>query len=885
MSHHDDRKNLENAEKRTEALRGLLTRSLHAWERGSSAEDPHFRHLIHPENPSPPESPTMPFSPSQSPMSEARPLVSAQRGLSPSLLSLVPSMVQELWERSPQLLSLNPSRRESILQHLHTLAQGNTLPKSTLRDWLENQRNQTESRAFSAYFEEIAILTLCQALLLKRWLEMNGKNLHREQLGRLNFELSSSLKPYVPLHRESWHLTRPNLYSWYTPSVSMIEEIDHVLSGFPIQDEGPNLILEVCNESRRYQPTTSELVGYDQRYFQSVLNQLSFLGVDLEPLPFQRKRLLYTPSLRFGNLSYGAPKQTQWIGFESNLFQLLCAEMMLLWWGPKDPPDWALGTSLEAHPREQLSLGSSTTPRGGVLQFLSEIEACDFSWVLEEQTQKASKQKALLESLPYFKKMTGPTTSLGILQACVAMTKLRPYGKMIWARETPLTPEEGNEAIGFLFSRGTLLCEWDLSQVEHQLPTKAPLFPRYWYLFEREIDTEKRSTHRPKRIQVSGAIKSHIEVPAFLEEVLKAGAMDPTQISQSGRNQWRMHAATSPTPQKEWLTHWPNPTKTQTIHILDCLQEKSVPLATIGTIRFLQNQAMRPEWKGILFEALENPRELKARPLKHILQTDHITGFVLFLPDDSQTAVISQYLESSWVQVWLDHHGERKGEKWVLSEGLLKLIPFPALLHQTITSTDIFESQWHLNALGKDPALPLPDTLRDWKRFQLLSKALIELDTSLFRLSSYLMHDGGVIWKNLLKLIPVNEICPMPHSSQLQIQGNLPVHSAIIRIERTRGNLPGISLMTESGAVLKIHSQQKSLIEMIHSQATHFTHPTWGELVDWVRIPRNLNYAETLRQDLEQNRFDLERKRNVLQERLLQNLKEIEALTVPEGRC
>ena len=884
----------ENAELRTEALRGLLTSSLHAWERTPAAEDAHVRKFLRsdelPPNLDEPLStgseyglahpPTDPRPDFRS-AAEPRPIVSAHRGLSPSLLSLVPSMVQELWERSPQLLTINPSRRESILQHLQTLASGNVLPKATLREWLENQRNQTEARAFSAYFEEIAILTLCQALLLKRWREMTGGTVQREQIGRLNFELSSSLKPYVPLHRESWHLTRPNIYTWYQPSPSMVEEIDHVLSGFPIEHEGPGLILEVCNESRRYQPTTPEIVGYDQRFSLAILQQLVGLGVELDPLPFNRKRLFYTPNLRFGGMGFGTPKQTQWIGFESNLFQLLCAEMMLLWWGPKDPPDWALGSSLEAHPREQLSLGSAAAPRAGVLQFLSEIEACDFSWVLEEQTKIASKQRGLLENLPYFKKLVTTGTSVGCLQAAVAITKLRPYGKMLWARETPLTLEEGADAIGFLFSRGRLLAEWDLSAVEHHLPTKTPLFPRYWYLFEREIDTERRSTHRPRRVSVTGAIKSHIEVSTFLEEVLRAGIGEPQAQVGGGRSQWRMHVAVSPTAQKDWLSHWPTKTKAQTIQVLDRLQERSVPLATIGTLRTLHAQAPRPEWKGLRIEASDSPRALVVTPLEHLRGVDAITGFVLFLTDDSAAATIAQYLESAWVQLWLDHRAERRGEKWALSEALLKMLPVPEALHRVISGGEPFEMQWHVNALGKDPKLPLPEALRGWSRFSCISKALLEIDTSLCRLSTYVQADGTVVWKNVLKLIPVNEICPMPHSSQLVLQGNLPVHSAIVRIERTKGNPGGIVLMTESGAVMKIGSPLKTLLDMVHSQATHFSHPTWGELVDWVRIPRNLNYAETLRQDLEQNRYDLGRKRVTLRERIEQTLKEIESSEPP----
>lgn len=799
---------------------------------------------------------------------EPKPLLSAKRGFSPALLSLVPSMVQELWENSQKLLTLNPSRRESILTHLQSLAKGHTPPKATLKDWIENQKNQIESRAFSAYFEEISVLALSQMLLLKRWFELKSLKLEKSQLSRINFELADALKPFLPLHRESWHLTRPNIYSWYTPSPSMIDEIDHVLHQFSMCSEGPSFILDLCNESRRYQPVTPELLGYDSRFHSTLLKNLKTIGVETDPLPFNRKRLFYTPSLRMGEMISYSPKNTQWIGFENNLFLLLIAEIKDLWFGPKDPPDWVHGHSFEAHPREQLSLTPQNSPKAGVSQFLAEVEACDFSYVLEEETTRVSKYKHVLETYPFLKKLMGPTTSMGMLKACIAITKLRPYGKMLWARETPLTPEDGNEALQYLFSKGTLLTEWDLSLLEHSLPTKLPLFPKHVYCFEREIDTEKRSAHRPKRVQLTGSLKSHIEVIPFFEDLIHSGMIDPSLISQNIKHPWKIHGIVSPTSQKEWLTHWPTQTKSETIETLEKLQESSIPLANLGTIRHLSQKEMRPEWKGMLIESVENPRELKVTPFSHRNTDQLLTGFALFLTDDLNTATIRQYLESAPVQTWLEHHAERRGEKWILSEGLLKMIPFPNSLHQSLLNTASFEWSAHVNALSKNPIALLPDSIEITKHFQIFSLAIHETETSLFRLSQYIKEDGTVVWKNILKLIPVNEICPIPHSTLLNLEGKLPIHSAIIRVERIRGNQNGITLMTESGATLRITSQNKVLIDMIHSQSTHFVHPTWSELIDWIRIPRNLNYAETLKQDLELNAYDLKKKLNRLRERI-----------------
>ncbi len=873
MSHDETKRDpKENARERRETLRGLLSPSLHAWERNEPSEETRMKSLLTAQEP-PQESPVAPEPPSTP--SRGHFASSTGRGLNPSLLSLIHSMVQELWERSPQLLTLNPSRRESILTHLQALAQSPTMPRATLKDWIENQRGTTESRAFSAYFEEVATLTLCQAILLKRWSDLESRAFRKDQLGRMNYEFSTQLKPFVPLHRESWHLTRPNIYSWYTPSPSMLDELEQILQGLPMTDEGPGVLLELGTEGRRFHAEQPESVGYDSRFYQSILGGLPTIGVDLTPLPFNRKRFLYTPTLRFGSVNFHVPAAAQWVGFEQSLFQLLVAEMIQLWWGPKGPPDWANGTSLEAHPREQLSLAAATAPRGGVLQFLSEVEACDFSWLIEERTQKSSKFKAQLEGLPFFKKLAQTQTPIGLLQACVALTKLRPYGKLFWARETPLTPEEGSEAINFLFARGTLLAEWDLSHLDHQLPSRCPLFPKYWYVFEREIDTESRSTHRPKRIQVTGSLKSHVEIPVMLDECLRSLHAEGTTPISSGRSQWKIHQQVTPTPQKDWLTHWPTAAQTKDWERLDQLKEFGVPLASIGTIRHLSHQQLRPEWRGLALEARDAPRELVARNLQSFPKdTQNLSGHLLFLPDDQWTAAIQSYLECGAVAEWLEHNAERKAEKWNLTEALLRLLPVPRRLIEHLQNRDRLEVQWQVQGLIKNPENFAFD-IHGWDRFHLLACARFEVENSVARLQTYLGDPGVIHWKNLLKLIPVNELAPLTHSPSLTIQGSLPVHSAIIRAERTKGHLPGISLMTESGSLLKMHSPEKTLIEILHSQIAHFTHPTWGEILEWVRVPRNLAYAESLKQDLAQNRADLLHKSAILKSKIQATLTEI----------
>jgi hypothetical protein len=274
-----------------------------------------------------------------------------------------------------------------------------------------------------------------------------------------------------------------------------------------MSDEGPNFLKTLLGPTRRAPSEAIESVGYDPRFFKSLWDYMPLFGFNSQPDPsvLKRNKIIFSPTLRDGSLVRMGPPDLTWIGLESSPFQLMIAELMQLWWGPTAPPFWSVGTGLEVHTRDQLAFALSSS-KPSVVCRIAEMEACDAAFLLEEHTIRtqgrnthAARLREQLEKLPYFKKLRSPGTSLGALQACVALSKLRPSGTLLWAREEALCSKEGTEVLNFLLDRAKLCCEWDFSELEHSLPSAIPLYPKHLYLFQKEPNLESRLSHRPTR--------------------------------------------------------------------------------------------------------------------------------------------------------------------------------------------------------------------------------------------------------------------------------------------------------------------------------------------------------------------------------------------------
>lgn len=805
-----------------------------------------------------------------------------------TLIALVGQIRQELESNILKLLSLNPGRREAIAQYLDRLANlpagpstgsGSADAAGGLRRWVDTVHTPAQEGALRTYFEEVALITVGQALLLKAWSDRGIRPIKQDDLSRLNWALSGALKPYLPMDRESWQITKPNLYSWYNPTQIIQRDLWKALECVQITETDSSFPCQLLRLIRQFAPEWPEWKSYDVRFFQSIWENASLFGFHPETQqgPIKRKAVLFSPTLRDGSLVQTGPQGVHWIGLEKNPFHLFLAELSHLWWGPAAPPFWAVGSSLEVFSRDQLSLGLGS-PKPTLLARISEMEACDLSLVLEERmirgnlrSTEACDFREQADSLPHFKKLRSAGTSLGDLQACVALSKLRPGGLLWWAREEPLNSSDGKEMLSYLLDRSRLLCEWNFSEVDHSLPAmKATLFPKYLYLFVRENDVQKRLNHRPHRINVQGHIRSHVEVPHFLGDALQT-----FQHALQPRGQWKIHLHPSPSPQKDWAERWPDPSLPETYVTLEELRSQSLPLASFATVRSIAHE-VQPELNQSRLVApgagalwISQEMILEKRHIRANRFTDHTvknSGILILFPEFEWTSPLAAFLESETVQKWLEHHVERRGEKWVLTEQVIKFIPIPKrlLCAMGVPVGEKTGPQPPSSPLSHDllsnpkkvkdslPLLPMDEQGKQLRAqlFVQASHAKFNLLNEHSKLLSMIAPDGKIRWLKLLEILPRSECTAVTYSEHVQLSGNLPLHLPIDRIERVRSPQPGILFATESGPSLQISSHKPRILEILWDQLDGLHHPTWSELAQFLKVPRQIEVAETTAHDI-----------------------------------
>lgn len=850
-------------------------------------------------------------------------LASSPGQMASLLANFVPlknKIVEELENNLPKLLALNPSRREAVAQYLDRLAghgtapstlHGNTDAAAGLRRWIDGPRSPAQNEALNTYFEEIALLLLGQALLLKSWSDRAIRPWSVTDLKDLNHTLNTALKRSLPPDREAWLLARQNIYSWYKPGATIQGEIWETFALWKTSSEGPEFLHSLLWPARQARTEHMDPQGYDQRFYKALWQSMPSFGMDPSGCrsPLKRNRIAFSPTLRDGAFCRATSANMIWVGLESSAFQLMVAELMQLWWAPATPPLWTTGTGLEAHTSDQLSLSSGTyNPKPSLLSRIAEMEACDTAIVLEERvvrtqgrSSEALRFKDQIDLLPYFKKLKAPGTSLGDLQACVALSKLRPGGLLWWAREEALTEHDGKEMLNFLLERAKIVCEWDFSDLNHALPSKAPLFPRHLYLLSREAGVEERLTHRPLRITLHGNLRSHIELPLVFEDAFR-NALQESQadssvapissaIPRDPRPNWRAHAQRSPAPQRDWAERWPDPTSQETLRSLELLREASIPLASATTIRPTPEAdpaqentwAVHPMHKGFWIhgEHAAEGRRLVAQSLSS--ERSQGAGFLVLVADPSWIAPLSRYLESAPVRLWLDLHAERKGERWVLNEQVVRAIPVPKLLFErigfsegkseAICSYDLrAEEESAVAEILQNPSDP--SRKRDLSagvRTALFVRGSWELEKLHVGHGSFLAlvtTDGRIRWSELLKMLPQSECVTVPLHSRIRLTGQLPLQLAIGRMERVRAPQPGILFATEAGFSICVTSDSATLLDMVWDQVQGLESPTWSELVSFIRVPRRIELAETTAGDVLRLHGDQSRRMRELSELL-----------------
>lgn len=803
---------------------------------------------------------------------------------------LARSIANELQENLSQLMTLNPSRRRNLLRHLLWLG-GMGLPKKggdpslELQKWLEGPLGGSQKLALEAYLEEVALIYLGQALLLKSWSDRNIQKWKESDLDQLNWTLSDTLRKRLPMNREGWQITQPNLYSWYRPSKGTRTRIWEELNTWQLGEEGPQFLSEVLTLCQKKRPQSLVKTSFDSRFFVTLWNKMEQFG--LKPScgetqgPIRRPFRVFTPTLRDGAFLRAGPPNIETIGLEAHPFKLFLAELCMLWDQPKCPPLWTVGSGLESFHRPQLSLNWNS-PRPSLQSQIAEMEACQLSFVLEESSIRTSGKtvdsanfRELVETIPQLKKLKTGSTTLGGLQACVAITKLRPGGLLWWLREEPISESDSQDMIRFLLNQGKLLCEWNLSSVTHQLPLIHSLFPCHMYLFQREVDPDQRRNHRPIEIKGDGFIRSHVEVPQFFSELLESYQ---DQTFKNISSPWTLLRQQSPTPQSEWAEKWPTPMDTALVNRMNQLRTSSIPLGQLTSIVKVHQHASggspltapgfaRPGSLTFFVRKVDESDDIRLK-----VSEEGDNGFLVYVPHASWIPVLSLYLESDLVSDWLKYACEKKGKRWILNEQNLKFIPIPTFLSSAIKSLPQTPGNQYLMAdleskSQKNPEKLVEEYHQQLKNLQktLSEDQLLEQKLSLFirgsqhyaqlgkkrdRLSKLVKSDGTIQWGGIFQILPKNSLVSFPLHPSVQLKGNLGPHSPIQRIEKKETPHSMIVFQTESGMRMEVRATDITSIAILWDQVRDLLHPTWHELVEGVFLPRSNEIVQNMAKEI-----------------------------------
>jgi hypothetical protein len=260
-------------------------------------------------------------------------------------------------------------------------------------------------------------------------------------------------------------------------------------------------------------------------------------------------------------------------------------------------------------------------------------------------------------------------------------------------------------------------------------------------------------------------------------------------------------------------------------------------------------------------------------------------GFMVLVPDEAWVAPLGAYLRSEEVRGWLDHHAERRGDRWQLNEQTVRFIPVPRILLQALGVPAALEGPEAEGAA--EFALPLPG---DWEKvssqiaheprqvrerltqldaledsgqaspavcariratlFVRASRAQAQMASGQGRLLSVVTPDGRIRWRELLDILPKAECTAVTFSPRVKIVGQIPPHLPIGRFDKIRAPQPGVLLSTEIGLNTQIFCDSPVLLDMLWEQLDGLVHPTWSELVQYLRVPRRLEIAEATAADV-----------------------------------
>ena len=797
------------------------------------------------------------------------------------LESFLHILVLEQLKKPEELLKLNPSRRESLARFLTELARMPEPLDSTdaLKRFTRMDRSEAEHQALKQLFKQIGLVQIAKALLLKSWRSHSKTAFSKTDLKDLTGAVERDLRPFIHLQTSTCQLIQRNFYSWYKMSADAQDQLWQLLEGLGELDAAKLWLLS------RASSLSAETLGERERYSHLFYQNL-WKAIERHQI-FQSRTenpIGFSPTLRNGCLMEDAPRNLEWVGFEPLSFELLFCEVRSLWKEPKSPSLWLKGSGLEMSMEHQTSLMLTHSGKQNVLKQMESISCCEVALIAEEslirtqgRTLAAQSLRKQVDEHAILKKLKQPATTRGMYQACQALEKLRQGGLLIWAREELLTETSGKPALQFILNQAKILLIADLSAISTEVPDLKRDTPKVLYLLKKETHLEERKSHRPLMIKAYGSM-SHPQDATILFDRLLALVQKPDQVFPA--EPFQLQARVSPMDQREWEQHWFNPADDALVDQIEELKRNSTPLGQLAHIRTL-HPSISPKDKNLepnLFseskltadhgfyawvESNKNGNEIfTASPdkLPEYMKASH--SLYLIAPSRSEwTASLQSLVRSGLTRDWFNYSAERKKGAWLVKESDLKSIPVPKHLSEVLMQWPMDLSKLSaqdtklLNSIGTDPALAVKTVenqpeLKPYA-FVIASQVLNELENHQGALFSLVSPDEEIQYQKLFKtVLSAEDLCPLHQHPLIRFTSTLSMHQSIQTISRLKFPTPGILLTTAKGLTQTLFIQDAWLrdrcFEMVQAVQSEIAEPTWGELVERVKIPKNPDQAQMI---------------------------------------
>ena len=117
------------------------------------------------------------------------------------------------------------------------------------------------------------------------------------------------------------------------------------------------------------------------------------------------------------------------------------------------------------------------------------------------------------------------------------------------------------------------------------------------------------------------------------------------------------------------------------------------------------------------------------------------------------------------------------------------------------------------------------------------------------RTQQFVRPDGRIVWRELIGTFPISEFVPVSIHSGVSIQGQLPLQTPITQASLLKAP-QGLLLTTEAGHQARLEIPERFLLEVVRDQIEALDHPTWSEIIEFVRVPRRLDQLEARAADL-----------------------------------